>query len=53
MAESHSDPGAAAAQEEAEETPGVGAGSVFSARQVKPEKSQSQEGNVMRFFSEC
>lgn len=34
MAESHSDPGAAAAQEEAEEGPGVGAGSVLSALQV-------------------
>lgn len=34
MAESHSDPGAAAAQEEAEESPDVGAGSVLAARQV-------------------
>ena len=35
MAESHSDPGAAAAQEEAEESPDVGAGSVLSALQVR------------------
>lgn len=34
MAEGHSDPGAAAAQEEAEETSDVDAGSVLSARQV-------------------
>lgn len=34
MAESHSDFGAAAAQEEAEESPDVGTGSVLSARQV-------------------
>lgn len=34
MAESHSDPGAAAAQEEAEESPDVGSGSVLAARQV-------------------
>lgn len=34
MAESHADPGAAAAQEEAEESPDVGAGSVLAARQV-------------------
>lgn len=35
MAESDTDPGAAAAQEEAEKSPDVGAGSVLSARQVK------------------
>lgn len=34
VAESHSDPGAAAAQEESEESPAVGAGSVLAARQV-------------------
>lgn len=44
MAESHSDPGAAAAQEEAEESPDVGAGSVLAARQVT---SQTKAINVL------
>ena len=35
MAESHADPGAAAAQEEAEESSDTGAGSVHSAQQVQ------------------
>lgn len=35
MAEGHSDPGAAAAQEEAEAGPGAGPGSVLSALQVR------------------